>query len=311
MERLRFSQHRRRRIPILTEVFAAVTICFISIAVGQESETTKPDPVTEAIGKNALAFVEAFNTGDAAAIAKMFTESGEMSVDGEPVAQGRQQIQTQYAAFFNENLQAVISVHIESIRKLGPGTVIEKGISEIINDDDDSVVDSYTAIHVNRNDKWQTVSVDVRQEEVDAGFDWRAELGKLAGKWEARADSWKVTATFEWSQGGNFLKRDFERYAGETLQSSGVQVIGWDPLTKSIRSWVFGSDGGHGGGFWSKDGNQWVVESEAVTPEGEVVVATNIFTMLNEDELRWQSVNRSVSGAKLENTDPIRIKRVK
>ena len=292
---------------LLVWAFVAIS----SVSFGQEPGAQEADPVTEAIGKNALAFVEAFNSGDAAAIAQQFTETGEMSVDGEPSASGRKQIAAQYAAFFKENPKAIISVHIESIRKLGPRTVIEKGISEIISDDEDSIVDNYTAIHVKQDNKWLTVSVDVRQEEVDADFDWKAELDGLVGQWEASADDWRVTSTFAWTDGGNFLKRESKRFQGDKLQSSSVQVIGWDPVTVSIRSWVFGSNGGHGGGLWIKDGRQWVVESEAVTPEGDVVIATNIFTMLSDDEFRWQSVNRSVGGAKLDNTEPVRIKRVK
>ena len=37
-----------------------------------------------------------------------------------------------------------------------------------------------------------------------------------------------------------------------------MQVIGWDPAAKQVRSWVFDSGGGIGEGIWTKQGDKWI-----------------------------------------------------
>ena len=75
---------------------------------------------------------------------------------------------------------------------------------------------------------------------------------------------------------------------------------------------MFGTDGGHGRGWWSRhDDHQWLIESEGVSAEGEIVTTTNIITMLDNDSFRWQSTNRSVEGVSLPDTDSVRVNRVR
>ena len=38
------------------------------------------------------------------------------------------------------------------------------------------------------------------------------------------------------------------------FQLSGTEVIGWDPTSRSIRSWVFDSDGSFGQAVWTRRG---------------------------------------------------------
>ncbi len=290
----------------------ALVMMFTAYSLAQETETEPQldlSPDEKAIADNAAAFVKAFNEADAATIAGLFTEQGEMSVDGETIAQGRKAIEEQYAAFFQEHPDVVMSVHIDSIRQVTPNMVIEKGVSEIVNDADDSVVDVYTCVHVKEGDQWRTVSTDVKQEFVDPEYDWKAELGYLVGTWEASKEDWRVETKFSWVAGGEFLRRDFKVFEGDEETSKGMQVIGWDPIEGAVTSWVFTSDGGHGRGWWNREGQQWVVTAESMTPEGELITATNLFTPVDNDQFRWQSVNRAVSGTALEDSDPIRVKR--
>ena len=288
-------------------------IAFPGLCDGQsdgDSGEPKPSPELELIRKNAEAFVDAFNKADAKAVAALWAPTGEMSLDGKTLAKGREAVEKSYAEYFEENAGTTIGVTIESIRLLDPRMAVEKGISEIVNDDDESVVDAYTLIHVNEVDRWLIASADVRQKILEPEFDWKKELGFLEGTWKAEQGDWHVEATFEWVANGNFLRRTFKVYNGEDVESSGVQVIGWDPLEQSVTSWVFGSNGGHGRGWWTLDGIQWVVEADGTTAGGEVITATNVLTILDNDTFRWQSTNRSIEGYELEDTDSIRVSRV-
>jgi uncharacterized protein (TIGR02246 family) len=279
-------------------------------AFPQESESAQPQLSAEqqAIHANAKAFVAGFNKADAKAIAALFAENGQMSVDGESVAEGREAIEKAYANFFAENPEATISVTIDSIKQMGPNLAIEKGSSSITSAEL-PVDDAYTLVHTRQNQQWLIVTADVIQRPVLPEFDWKQELSMLVGSWVAEKEDWQLKTTFEWVAGGNFLKRSFELTRGDQQQSTGIQVIGWDPLEGSITSWIFGSDGGHGRGWWRRDEDLWVIDTEGTTADGEIIRATNIFTMLGENELRWQSTHRSIDDVLLEDTDSVRVRR--
>ena len=275
----------------------------------QEPPTLSPDQ--QAIRANAEAFVAAFDKGDAKAVAALWTEEGEMSLDGEAIAVVRKAVEAQYAEYFRDNAGAKIEVNIDTIRVLGPTTAVERGHSEVINDADDFVIDAYRLIYVKQDDKWLIASADVQQEVIEPPFDWKAELGFLVGQWKVSEGDWSVTTEIEWAPGGNFLKRTFTVQEGDQEQRTGVQLIGWDARAGAISSWTFGVDGGHARGWWSRDGNQWLVETEGVSPQGELVTANNILTLLDNDTFRWQSTARSIEGVRLEDTQPVRVQRGK
>ena len=71
----------------------------------------------------------------------------------------------------------------------------------------------------------------------------------------------KIDTTCKWAKNQNFLVRTFSISIGNKLSISGVQIIGWDPAAKQIRSWVFDSNGGFGEGMWTKKGKSWHIQS--------------------------------------------------
>ena len=68
------------------------------------------------------------------------------------------------------------------------------------------------------------------------------------------------------------------------------------PLTKQIKSWVFDSDGGYGDALWTRNGNQWIIKSTGVLPDGRIATATNVLTRTGPNTARWASTQRTVGG---------------
>lgn len=292
---------------------SVVFLCCALVAIGLAHAEDSVSPLSsdqQAIRKNAEAFVAAFDNGDAKAVAALWAENGEMSLDGEAVAVGREQVAAKYAEYFEQNPGAKIEIRIDTIDTPGPNMAVERGQSEVINDEDESVVDAYRLVYTKQDDTWLIASADVQQEVIEPPFDWKAELGFLVGKWTMTEGDWTVNTEFEWIPGGNFLRRSFSVNDGQEEVRTGVQIIGWDAREQAITSWTFGTDGGHGRGWWSRDGNQWLIEIEGVSPEGEVLSVDNVITILDDNTFRWQSTNRSVEGVKVEDTDPVRVTRV-
>jgi hypothetical protein len=78
-----------------------------------------------------------------------------------------------------------------------------------------------------------------------------------------------------------------------------TQRIGWDPLSRQIRSWVFSADGGHGEAFWSRDGSSWLARTTAVLPDGSQTSSLNVYTYDGKDRCTWQSFHTHTGGEHL------------
>jgi len=66
-----------------------------------------------------------------------------------------------------------------------------------------------------------------------------------------------VVTTYKWADDKRFILSDFTVQVGGNPAMTGSQRIGWDPLRKQIRSWVFDSQGGFAEGLWAREGNRW------------------------------------------------------
>ena len=94
------------------------------------------------------------------------------------------------------------------------------------------------------------------------------ELEWLLGEWLDESSESIIHTTCRWSDDRNFLLRDFVIHVQGKPVLSVTRRIGWDPLSKQIKSWVFDSDGGYGQAIWTRNGNQWTIKSTGVLPDG-------------------------------------------
>ncbi len=119
-------------------------------------------------------------------------------------------------------------------------------------------------------------------------------LGWLVGEWVDDGGSSVVRTKCDWSSNGNFLIQEM------TVQAEGRDVmqvsqrIGWDPLTKRIRSWVFDSEGGFGEGVWTRLENSWVIKSTGVRTDGTTASATSVIVPTGSDGYVWRVRDRIV-----------------
>ncbi len=108
-----------------------------------------------------------------------------------------------------------------------------------------------------------------------------------------------------WSDNKNFLIRTFDVRVKGKPALTGSQRIGWDPLTKQIKSWVFDDQGGYGEGLWMRAGDQWVIKATGVRPEGRTATATQVLTYVDNDHLKWKSIDRTRGDEVVEEIDEI------
>lgn len=270
------------------------------------------DEVEAAIRASADAFVAAYNAHDAAAIATMFSPKAEIIDEDGELTKGREAIQKSFAKQFEEHPKASIAVDIESIRALTPNIAVEEGVVRGESGDDaPASVSRYVVVHVKVDKEWQVASV----RDFDAGdedltpHEHLEQLNWLIGEWVDESPDATVHTHCDWDDSGNFIIQHFSVHIGGEVSMSGTQRIGWNPPTRSFKSWVFDSEGGNSEGLWTHVGDEWVIKSQGVSGTGDVASSTNVYRMIDDDTLGWSSNDRVVNGEAEESIDEIIVKR--
>jgi uncharacterized protein (TIGR02246 family) len=273
--------------------------------VGDESQTrSQVAPSASSAGnseeekaiRSAIAsFAEAFQKGDAKAIAALFTDDGE-AVDAEGgTIQGKEAIAEHYSARFSASPGDKMETTVEAIKFLAPGVARETGVAKHTPSGGDTpTTRRYSAIHVKQGGSWLLASVRELAGGELSHHERLKELEWLVGDWVEESADAVVTTSIEWADNQNFLVRTFDVRVKGKPALTGTQRIGWDPLTKQIKSWVFDSRGGYGEGLWMRSGNQWVIKASGVRPDGRTATATQVLTFVNKDTMRWKSIDRTL-----------------
>ncbi|HEX7376958.1 MAG TPA: SgcJ/EcaC family oxidoreductase [Pirellulales bacterium] len=252
-------------------------------------------------------FVKAFNDHDAQAIADQFAPRAEMvDLDGN-VVQGRQAIQEFYDKHFEES-PFTSAIHVESLRFVGDDLAIEDGHVTFSSEDEKHAQRShYTVVHAKIDGKWLIVSSRdvINPNDRVPPHEHLKQLAWLVGDWVEEGGDSVVSTTCRWDESKNYLLTDYTvKVAGRTTMS-GRQRIGWDPLTKQIKTWTFDGDGGYGEGYWHRDGDRWLVKLVGVAADGRSGSATQIHTPHNDHTRTWSAVDRLLGGERLPDIEEI------
>jgi uncharacterized protein (TIGR02246 family) len=251
-------------------------------------------------------FVEAFEGGDAKAVASHWTEEGEYIADDGSVVRGRDAIQKAYAGLFDKNKSFKVEIDMESLRFTGKNTAIEEGYMKVTRGKAELPLENkYSVLHVREGDQWLMALV---REWPSDGHTLR-ELQWLIGDWKAERDGMEVSTNYKWNETKTFIHAHFTIQTKERTLT-GFQIIGKDPATGLLRSWTFEQDGGFGEAVWTRDGRKWEQETAGVLKSGATASATNILTRIDDDSFTWQSIGRTLDGIEIGDAAPIRVTRV-
>ncbi len=269
------------------------------------AKPTVKSPDEIALRQTAATFVEAFDKGDAKAVAAHFTADAEYIDEQGNLFQGQPAIEESFVLAFAENPATRLELQINSIRFVSPGLAVEDGETTVKRPSGrPSDHSHYTAVHVKTNGKWLTASS--REHAAQGGREQVKQLEQLEwllGDWVDEGADSVVDFSCKAISNGNFLMREFTLKISGEETLSGSQRIGWDPLTRKLRAWTFDSDGGFCEGTWHRDGDSWVLKSTGVTADGATTSGTSIFTYVNPHLMTWQAVDQEVEGVRLPDSD--------
>jgi|SRR5579862_5608123 len=281
------------------------------LATGQTRTDQAEDEA--AIRKMVQSYTAAFNQRDAKALAAHWLpEAIYVDPDSGKNVVGRAAIEKHFAGVFKDLKNATLAVAVESIRFVSPHVAVEQGIATTVGLTKEPDKSSYTAIHIKRDGKW--LLDRVTEEEVPtvvSNYEKLKDLEWMIGTWidDDDDDATTIEITCKWAKNQNFLVRNFSVSIRDRIATSGVQIIGWDPSAKQIRSWVFDSDGGFGEGMWTKKGKSWQIYSKDTLANGQKNSEVNIVTSVDKNSFTWQSVDRQAGGQLLPNIAAVRVVR--
>jgi uncharacterized protein (TIGR02246 family) len=240
-------------------------------------------------------------------VAGFWTDEGEYVGDNGIVLRGRKAIEEAYAKFFAKAGKVRAEGQIDSIRFVAHDSAVVEGFVTAYKGKDAQPTSSRFSLLVAREDgRWRLAIV---REWADEGASVQ-DVALLIGSWEAKTPLAEVRTTYSWAEGKKFIRVAFEiKERGRTI--TGQEVIGQDPRTNQLRSWLFESDGGFGNATWSREGKRWIQEATGVQADGGELTARNILTPVSKDAFTWQSVNRRLDGEELPDIAPVKVTRIK
>lgn len=255
--------------------------------------------VVKAVATEAEATAKAFNAGDAAALAGMFLEDGELVDENGTVTETRPEIKALFARFFERFPKATLALEVTDARAVGDDVVIEEGIRRITADQGAAAAQvRYVAVRTKEGERWPIASYrEFADDPMPTAAEMLAPLTWLVGDWLDESPDGSTRISYQWSEDGNYLVGEYNLSVAGQAASKSMQRIGWDPVEGRLRSWTFDSDGGFSEGEWMATDDGWLVKSEATLPDGTVGSATVTITPTDADHFVVESTDRIVGGA--------------
>jgi uncharacterized protein (TIGR02246 family) len=305
-------------------VLACVGSCmvrseFVNRGFAQEDAEMRSEKDLEAIRAAIGSYVEAFNARAGQKLAEHWASEGvyisrAKGTSGDRIS-GRAAIAKEFEAIFASERVPQLAVETESIEFISPNVALERGVATIIHaegkDAEKSTSQSkYRVVYIRQAGKWLIDRVTEEEIEIRASnYDKLKELEWIIGNWVDEGEGMTIETECSWTKNQNYISRKYSVSREGQVEFSGLQIIGWDPKAKEIRSWLFDSGGGFVAGTWSQRKDQWIVQSVATFADGATGSYTSIFRPLDEGRYAWQKINRVVDGKIMPNIDEVIVSR--
>jgi len=284
--------------------------CCLTARVVAEDAANEVPPHETAIRARVAEYVKAFNAGDAAALANLWSEQAVYTnlLTGE-TAEGRTQIAAQFRTLFETAKKVRIELATESIELLSPNVAVEHGQANLLDPEGDPERIQYTAVYVLQGGRWLLDRVtDEESLQNVSHYEQLKPLEWMVGSWTTAEGPASIQLECNWTANRNYLTRAFAiDLNGSTV--SGMQIIGWDPAAKAIRSWTFDSDGGFAEGSWSQRNDQWFVQNKGTLADGRSATMLNVLRAIDENAFAFKTLDRTAAGELLPNLPEVALVR--
>jgi len=274
-------------------------------------QPTKQADDEAAIRKMVESYVAAFNKHDVNAMADHWSPDAVYlnRTTGEEVV-GRAAIAAQFTAQLKDQPDVKLEVKVDSIDFISPTVAMERGKARILNPSAEPEEIDYTAVDVKRDGKWLLDRVTDKTKEVaPSHYEQLKQLEWMVGHWEGEMDDAEVEMDCNWTKNRNFLTRAFKISIDGDITFSGMQIVGWDPAEKTIRSWTFDSNGTFAEATWQQNGGRWFLRNRGTLADGRTATMINVMKPVGANSFTWQTIERTAGGELLPNIDEVSVAR--
>ncbi len=304
--------HPANRPPTLSAVAAAALgIVVLACALGghgcvaAETDVSPRAADEAAIRAAAASYIDALAKGDDAAVAAIWTPDGDIVDASGNLIRGRTSVTLDDGAPSDAANQPEIEINETRLRFLTDNVAIEDGTVEVTQPSGPPLSGRFSATWVKHNGTWKLTALREARGEAPSPQALLADLDWMVGDWvvvdaPGRHDDPtkpQIEVTAHWNNAKTYLVRTMTITASADIPPLEItQQIGWDPLSDSIHSWVFGSDGSHGEANWKRDGQSWVAQARTIHPNGSQSTSLNIYSYDGKDRCVWRSLPTHVGG---------------
>ena len=264
-----------------------------------------------AIRKADEAYVKAFNRHDAKALADAWSPEAVYlnRVSGDEVT-GRAAIAEEFTAVFKDQPEVKLDLSVQSIQFVSPNVAVEQGIAKTLAPKAEPEEEEYSAVYVKRQGQWLLDRVTEKAKETTPSrYEQLKPLEWMIGRWVDKDDKVDIETECQWTKNRSFITRSFTVATEGKVNLSGMQIIGWDPVAKAIRSWTFDSDGGIAEATWTFKKDRWFIQNKGVLADGRKASMTNVIKQVGQNSFTWQTVERTAGGELLPNINEVLVVR--
>ena len=296
---------------LLLGVVVLVVALLGRLPADEPADQTSPDET--AIRKSSKDYVEAFNKHDAKALADLWSPDAVYlnRATGEEVV-GRDKIADQFVEMFKNEPDLKMTAETESVVFISPNVAEEHGKSTVTAAKQEPEEIPYSAVYVRRDGKWLLDRVTDEAKEVrDSHYEQLKSLEWMIGHWvdKDKDDDLDIETDCNSTKNRTFITRSFTVSIDGEVDLSGMQIIGWDPAAKAIRSWTFDSDGGYAEATWTFKKDRWYVNNKGVLADGRKASMVNVIKPIDANSFTWQTIERTAGGELLPNVPEVLIVR--
>jgi len=270
-----------------------------AIASGSKADSQQEDE--QVIRAQADAYAKAFAAGDAGAIANFWTEDGTYTDSNGTEHKGRADIEKLFQTYFKENGAKPITITVTSVRFPAKGVAVEEGSTTVV-EGSRPFTEKYTVVHQKVKGTWHMMAVSETNCE-QPNTESIKDLEWLAGSWSATGRGYAMHFKAAWDAGHHFLAL--------SMDNSGVpfECVAWNPVARQIISWHFDFEGGFGNGSFTRYGDTWTEHAVGVQPDGNMSRANYIIKKISDNQFSWRSIDRTVNGLAMPDTQEVVITR--
>ena len=243
-------------------------------------------------------YVKAFNDKDAAAVAALFAENGEILLHQDVKIAGHDAIEQHYSRVFDSNYDAKVALEATSVRFVTPRLVVEEGSVHYITGDVVSTHLYMVILALQDDGQWLIVQSRNREVTDSQAHDQLGDVEGLVGDWVASiGDNGKFTMAFRWDPSGAWMIGRGRFVSPDTDPVTMTVRIGWNPAVDKIVSWTFDSEGGFSKAVWTESTDKWVLKAQGVSGEGESTSSTQSIEVVDTEAVVWNFTDRVIGNS--------------